>query len=212
MILLAIVAQVLPVKAVIPVHGVVQLGSNTSRAAVMLKDVDWRYVLWFALGSILGAVVGGQLVISLPLDLLRATLGLFILATIWSPSFTSKLASRKTLFVGGSLSTVLTMFVGATGPFVMMLIRAFDLPKMSLVATSAACLVLQHGLKIAVFGMLGFAFAPYLPLIVLMVASGFIGTLVGRKLLIKIDEPRFQRWLNIILSLLAVRLLLVALY
>jgi len=208
--MLATMAQLIPVKAIIPVHGVVQLGSNTGRALVMLKDVHWHTLFYFALGSILGAIIGGQLVVSLPIDLLRAILGLFILFAVWGPKFVSKLANAKTLLIGGVLSTFLTMFIGATGPFVLAMIRAFNFDRLTLVATSAACLVLQHALKVLAFGALGFAFAPYLPLIILMILSGFIGTIVGRKLLIKIDEQQFRRWLNIMLTVLALRLIYIA--
>ena len=211
LLMLAAMAQLIPIKAIIPIHAVVQLGSNSGRALLMFKDVQWPLVLWFFLGCILGALVGGQLVISLPIDLLRAMLGLFILLTVWRPRFATKFASHKNLFIGAALSTFLTMFIGATGPIVLAILRAFNLTRLSLVATSAACLVIQHALKVLVFGALGFAFAPYLLLIMLMVCSGFVGTIIGKKLLIKINEQRFQYWLNIILSALALRLLWIAL-
>lgn len=211
MLMLAAIAQLLPVKAIIPIHGVVQLGSNAGRSLVMLKNVHWHSLFWFAIGSALGAVLGGQLVINLPIDALRVVLGLFILFTVWGPRLTTRFANNKSLFFGGILSTFLTMFIGATGPFVLALIRAFDLNRLKLVATSAACLVLQHALKVITFGMLGFVFAPYMSLIILMILSGFIGTIIGKKLLIKIDEKRFQFWLNMILSFFALRLLLIAL-
>jgi uncharacterized membrane protein YfcA len=158
-------------------------------------------------------------VISLPTNLLQASLGGFILLTVWGPqiwhtnllsnsSLFNSFANSKSLLIGGLASTFLTMFVGATGPLVLATIRLFKLNRLNLVATSAACLVLQHALKILIFGLLGFAYSPYFLLILLMICSGFIGTLIGRKLLIKADEQRFQAWLNIILSALALRLIL----
>jgi len=212
MLLLTVMAQLIPVNAIIPVHGVVQLGSNTGRAILMLKDVYWRYLLWFALGCVLGALMGGQVVVSLPVDLLRAVLGLFILFSVWGPGIVTQLANNKTLFFGGMLSTFLTMFIGATGPFVLAMVRAFNLNRLNLVATSAACLVLQHALKVFVFGILGFTFAPYFSLILLMVGSGLAGSIIGKRLLISIDEQRFRQWLNVILSCLALRLIWLTLF
>jgi uncharacterized membrane protein YfcA len=212
MLMLAALSQLVPVKAIIPIHGIVQLGSNTGRALLMVKDVHWYHVLWFSLGGVFGAALGGHVVVSLPIDTLRIMLGLFILLSVWAPSLSTTFATKQSLFFGGAFSSFLTMFIGATGPFVLAMIRAFKLNSLSLVATSAACLVLQHALKVFTFFVLGFAFAPYLSLIVLMVASGVIGTIIGKRLLIEIDEKRFQYWLNIILSLLALRLLLVAVF
>ena len=209
--MLAVLAQVLPVKAIIPVHGLVQLGSNTGRALIMLAHVHWGLFCWFALGSIIGALVGGQLVISLPIKILQLLLGGFILFTTWGPRFVTQRSDKPTLIVGGLVSTFLTMFVGATGPFVIAVLRAFRLSREALVANGAAFLVLQHALKVLVFGLLGFAFHSYMPLIILMVASGFVGTLIGRRVLLKIDEAVFQEILNVVLTALALRLVIVAL-
>jgi len=205
--MLAMIAQLLPAQAIIPIHGAVQLGSNTGRALVMFKDVRWDIFVWFCAGSIIGAVAGGNVVINLPIELIRGLLGGFILFTIWGPNTINIVSNRSTLAIGGLISTFLTMFVGATGPFVILMYRALQLGKLQLVATSAVSLIVQHALKVAVFGLLGFAFSSYLSLLILMISSGFVGTLIGKNILLSIDEQRFKWWLNIILSILALRLL-----
>ena len=53
--LLAIMAIVMPPAAIIPVHGMVQLGSNLSRASMTLRHINLRLILWFAPGALLGA-------------------------------------------------------------------------------------------------------------------------------------------------------------
>jgi len=209
-VLLAVMAQFMPVQTLIPVHGVVHTGSNFGRALVMWRDVRWDLLRWFLAGCLLGAVVGGNLVVSLPKNVLRGVLGIFILYSVWGPSLKLAKSGKHLLAGGGVLSTILTMFVGATGPFVVAFLRAFKLPSLELVATSAVCMVTQHLLKVLVFGLLGFVFAPYIHLIVFMIASGFLGTLVGRTLLLKIDERKFQLVLNSILTLLALRLIFTA--
>jgi len=157
-------------------------------------------------------VIGGQIVVSLPVDLLRGLLGGFILFSVWGSallkrSIDSRFANSKSLTIGGLLSTVLTMFVGATGPFVIAILKPFKLAPKILVATNAVCLVVQHLLKIVVFGFLGFVFTPYIPLIVLMMISGFVGTIIGRNILLNLNQKAFETGLNIILSLLGLRLL-----
>jgi uncharacterized membrane protein YfcA len=57
-----------------------------------------------------------------------------------------------------------------------------------------------------VFGVLGFSFAPYAHLLVLMLASGLLGTLLGKHLLVRMGERWFRPILNAILLLLAARL------
>ena len=209
-------AQVIPVKAIIPVHGVIQLGSNFGRAMMLMPQLNWHLAAWFLLGSLIGAVVGGQIVVSLPVTILKVTLGVFILYSVWGPKLLgSKLSglsgNTRGLIGGGFLSTLLTMFVGATGPFVIAILRSFELTRTALVSTTAACMVIQHLLKIIVFGLLGFVFSPYALLIILMILSGFLGTFLGTKILVKVDEKKFRQGLNILLSVLALRLIFSAL-
>jgi len=75
------------------------------------------------------------------------------------------------------------------------------------VAMHALFMATQHFLKAVVFGFLGFNFQPWIILIILMMLSGFLGTLVGRFVLFKMNENLFTNLLNIVLFLLAVRLI-----
>ena len=54
--------------------------------------------------------------------------------------------------------------------------------------------------------MLGFAFGPYVPLLVGLIASGFAGTGAGRLVLNRLPERVFRIGLKAILTLLALRL------
>ena len=58
-------------------------------------------------------------------------------------------------------------------------------------------MTVQHGLKIVVFGLAGFAFWDWLPLIAAMIASGFLGTVYGTRLLDRLPEESFRRWFRI---------------
>ena len=72
--MIAFLAMLLPPIALIPIHEVVQLGSNGGRVAIMAKDVSWRPILPFTIGAIIGAGLGGAVVVQL-------ALGIFI---IWA--------------------------------------------------------------------------------------------------------------------------------
>jgi uncharacterized membrane protein YfcA len=68
-------------------------------------------------------------------------------------------------------------------------------------------MTVQHGFKVAVFIVLGFAFAPWLALLAAMIAGGFLGTLVGRAVLLRLPERTFAIIFKSVLTLLALRLL-----
>ena len=205
-VLLAVMAALVPVAAVIPVHGAVQIGSNAGRTAIMLVHVQWKILLPFVLGAVGGASLGGLTVVQLPAPVLKMGLACFILWSVWRPK--SSAAGQVAVIVTGAFSSFLTMFFGATGTFVSVMVKTLKLDRMQHVATHSACMVTQHVIKIVVFGLLGFAFKPYLGLIIAMVLSGFVGTIIGKQFLLKMNDVLFHRVLAIILTILAIRLLL----
>ncbi|WP_434362226.1 sulfite exporter TauE/SafE family protein [Parasalinivibrio latis] len=203
--LVAAMASILPTSAVIPVHGVVQLGSNVGRFAVMRKYVRYSVLGWFLAGSLLGAALGGSIVVSLPEHLLKLILGSFILLVNWFPvSFPLRKVGMVSI---GALSNFISMFVGAPGPFLIATIRRNFPDRKELLGTMAAFMSIQHALKAAIFGFLGFTMTEWLPLIGIMITTGFLGTLTGRSLLEKISDKRYGITIKWVLTALAIRLI-----
>jgi uncharacterized membrane protein YfcA len=165
-------------------------------------------ILPFAAGGILGALAGGSVVTDLPEALLKTVLAVFIIVLTWVKLPPLPAAKSPLVFaVGGAVSTALTMFIGATGPLVAALMaKAFD-TRQQVVANSAVAMAIQHVLKVAVFGALGFNLAPWLPLALAMIASGYLGTMIGAGLLENMDEARFRFWFRIGVTALAAELL-----
>lgn len=204
--MLAIMGFGLPVQSLIPVHGCVQLGSNISRAFVQRAHIDRQFIVIFAAGAIIGGVIGGLLVTDLPDLWLKLVIAAFILYSAWAPN--ARFSAHPLLVpLGGVASTILTMFVGATGPFVAALINAVRTDKLQIVATHGACMTLQHGLKIGIFIMLGFDFLPFLPLLGAILVAGFLGTLLGTKWLHTMQDAAFRRAFKLLLTALALLLI-----
>ena len=53
--LLVLMASWLPPAAIIPVHGMIQLGSNSGRAVLTRHHIDWKVIAAFAPGVLAGA-------------------------------------------------------------------------------------------------------------------------------------------------------------
>lgn len=206
-IMLAAMASLMPPAAVIPLHGVIQLGSNAGRALILRHAVDRKVLAWFALGALVGAALGGSVVITLPPGVLELILGLFILYSVWGPSFRQLRIADRGFALVGVATTFVTMFVGGTGPLVAAFVNPDRFGKEATVATHGACMTIQHGFKVAVFIALGFAFAPWLVLLALMIAAGFLGTLAGRAVLLELPEKTFRCVFRTVLTLLALRVL-----
>lgn len=202
--MLGMLAILLPAAAIIPVHGLVQLGSNAGRLSLMLEHVQRAVLPAFVTGAVVGVIFGGAMVVQLPAGMIQLGVGLFIL---WSVFLRPPAFLRRSAGLTGVFSSFLTMFFGGTGPFVATFVKAQGLGRMQHVATHAALMTVQHLLKILVFGLLGFAFAQWIGFVALLIVAGFLGTVAGRYVLARIDEKRFALFLNLVLTVLALRLI-----
>lgn len=203
LLLIGVMSLVMPAAAIVPVHGVLLLGSNTGRAAVLHRFIDRKIVVSFATGAIFGAIVGGLIVTNLPTGMLRLFIAGFILFTQWGPKI-SLPTGRQAVRITGFFSVILSLFVGATGPFITSLLAAIPrFERRQLIGTAAGCLTVQHGLKVGVFGLGGFQFVPWAGLIIVALLAGFAGTLMGTTLLGRMPEALFRRILKAVLTVMA---------
>lgn len=205
--LIAIMANLMPPLALVPVHGIVQLGSNAGRAFVQRHHIDPAIALWFAAGAILGAFSGGYIAVNLPAPWLRLGIAFFVLWTVWGRVPRLAHARKQAMGIAGFLATGLSMFFGATGPIGGSVLFTLGLTRHQFVANQAATALIMHICKITVFGFLGFAFAPWLGLIALMIVSGFAGTLAGSRLLGRMREETFKKGFKLVMTLLALNLI-----
>ncbi|MBX3530514.1 MAG: sulfite exporter TauE/SafE family protein [Rhizobiaceae bacterium] len=205
--MLALMGLFVPVAALIPVHGAVQLGSNSGRAWVQRAHVRRDIFLPFAIGSVIGATIGAFVVIQLPDAVMKLVLGLFILAITWTRIPGMERIGRAGLAAASVILSVLSMLLGATGPLLNAVLAQFMAgDRKALVATHAATMTVQHFLKVVVFGIAGFAFASWLPLVAAMIASGYLGTIYGSKLLDRMPQQAFSFWFKVLISVLAIDL------
>jgi uncharacterized membrane protein YfcA len=208
--MLVAMASIMPALAVIPVHGAVQAGSNGGRAWMLREHINWSIFKYFLIGSVIGAAAASQVVVALPRDVLRLILGLFVLYIVWGPKPKTREIGDIAYIPVGIGTTFASMFVGATGLLIGAFMPPGKLGRMTTVSMQAVCAMLQHALKILVFGMLGFAFWEWVPLVIAMIATGFLGTFTGKTLLERIPEKAFGYLFKGLLTILSIRLISLA--
>lgn len=206
--LLATLSLVMPAAAIIPVHGLVQFGTNGNRALMLWRHIHWRTLLWFAPGAVLGAGLASLFLMELSLPLLQLAIACFILYLCWGPRLPKLLLGDRSTLVAGLLTTFISHFVGATGPLVAAFIKQKHADqRQTSVATFAATMVLQHAPKAVVYGAAGFVFSEWLGLVALMILAGALGTRLGLMQLARLTDRRFTLLFNTVLTLLCLRLL-----
>jgi len=205
--LLAVMATIVPATALIPAHGLVQVGSNLNRAVMTHRHTDWTMVRLFLAGAIAGAVIASFVVIQLPVQTIQYAVASFILYLVWGPKPGKLSLSKAGQTAAGGITTLISMFVGATGPLVAAIVHRHGMDKLATTATFAWCMSLQHLLKMAVFTVVGFAFQEWLWLLAAMILSGTVGSWLGLKLLNRVPAELFRQMFRWGITLLAFRLL-----
>jgi uncharacterized membrane protein YfcA len=116
---LAVLVITVPITAVVPLHSVVQLGSNTGRTVMMRPHVSstlfWRLLVGAVLGTLLAAPFSAFWLNEVQLTLLLAA---FTLLVTWLPLPAVKTQSLKNHTVFGTGISFIGVFVSATGPLV----------------------------------------------------------------------------------------------
>ena len=205
MMLLIFMSGYFPVSVLIPLHGCVQLVSNSTRVWLFRKNIHRSLTLSFLVGVILGAIISSRWAVAIPEDPTKIAIAIFILVFTWLPKFKSKFKLPFSLlgFVASSLSLIL----GATGPLIAPFFLGRNLTKQQIVGTKAICQMQIHMAKILLFGFLGFSFSKYWVIVVSMSAAVYFGTRFGKAILSKIPEKYFKIVFKLVITFFALRIL-----
>lgn len=205
LLLLLIMANIVPVSVLIPLHGLAQLGSNANRMVMVRNAIQWPVVAYFAMGCAVGVCIAALILIQLPLAFLQLSIAVFVLLMVWGVKPKKRDLPKPLRVLAGAITGFLTMFVGATGPLVASIIYSQRVDKHQIVASFAACMTAQHSMKIIAFLLVGYSFYEYIPIILMMILAGAFGTWLGLKVLNRMNNEYFSWWFKLFLSLLALR-------
>ena len=212
MMLIAFMPGLLPAAAIVPVHGAVQLFANTSRALFGWRDLQWKYVLAFVAGGILGGLLAALVRREINLEYTPLLIAAYILYTVWGPTLDLNVPPRGEFVSIGLIQTALSMIVGATGPMSTAALLRQGLQRDALVVTGALMTTFSHLIKIVLFAILGFAFVSYWKIILGMSIAVIAGAYLGTQLRYRIPELRFKLMLKWLLTLLALRMIYLTFY
>lgn len=211
--LLAAMLLFLPPLVAIPLHGVIQLASNGSRAWIQRSHVDRGILLRFGILLLPMGALGIGLAQELPEAVVRSAIGVFVLLATWAPGMLllgalPERIDRGRRFLGlGAAAGFLNVTIGATGPLIAPFFLNLGLDRRALVGTNAGCQMLGHLAKILLFGLVGFAYEEHLPLLVGAIVAVIAGTWLGSRILDRVSERFFTILYRGVLSLIAIRLI-----
>lgn len=219
LILLLVIAQFVAPTVAIPIQGAIQLVSNGSRASLLRREISWPVVGWAVVLMFPATLLGVALATSLPEDIVRFGLAIFVLVLAWRPELIKPAEAEprpaseaKGLLVGiGAASGFLNATVGASGPVTSPFVRAVTVSHKSFVATAAAMQVLAHVSKLIGFSASGWSITDHAGMIGVGIVGVVVGSWIGTRLLDRISAEGLDRLFKIVLTVLALRLLITAL-
>jgi uncharacterized membrane protein YfcA len=142
-------------------------------------------------------------------DWLNVTVGLFILISVLPIRMKPKGEPRlKTFMILGGLSGFLGVFVGAVGPLVMPFFNRLKIERQGMLSTkSAGQTLLQLSKIIAFSGAGGVDFLQLKDNVLILILASLVGVGLSIPVSRKISDAKFDLILNVLLGLIAVKIL-----
>lgn len=213
LIFVGILASFVDVAYVIPLHAALMVVSNGSRIVLFLKHINWRIVGFYSLGLLPGSVAGIYIFKLLPKELVKLMIGIFIIAAVMTPLKPSKNRIGDKLFVlVGLLAGFFGIFFGASGPITAPFYIRRGIIKENFIATKAACQIIDHLVKVPLFGFIGINILPYWDIILYLSLAVILGTLIGKRLVKRLSEKAFVSIFKFVLIAIAIRLIVLQLF
>ncbi|MEZ4753581.1 MAG: sulfite exporter TauE/SafE family protein [Bdellovibrionota bacterium] len=206
-ILISVMPGFVPLQALIPIHGVVQLASNSSRVAFGFRHIRFDLIRKYLIGAVIGVALGAPCVLYFPFDILPLVLGVFVLFIAWVPL--PKVHDSKYLIpILGFIQVFLSLFVGVAGLVASAFLFHQKLKKDDLVITLASFATLTHLLKIVVYGFLGLFTISHFYFAITVAIAAILGSWAGTHLRGKVPERFFRPVFKSLVIILGLRLII----
>jgi uncharacterized protein len=170
--------------------------------------INKKILLIFGIPSVILTVVGALLVSYISQSLLELILGLFLLAysiaSLIKPNFKFKSSNRNAI-IGGSVSGFFAGLIGTGGALRSAFLTSFKLKKNVYLATAAAVALAVDITRIPIYfgsGFLNSSLYIYIPLLFVV---AIIGSYIGKKVVDKIPQKFFNKFVLSIIALASLK-------
>lgn len=195
-ILLPIAHQLFDYRTAIILVAIYHIFGNTSRLALTYQHWDKRIFILFGIPSVIATVIGVFLVDYFDPAVLKLILGLvltlFALYSLWKPAF--HIAATPMIGrIGGALSGFTAGLIGTGWVLRGAFMTFFWLAKERYIATIASIALLVDFTRIPLYFSQGFLSREYLPLIPVLFLIAWIGSYIGKQLVLKIPTEILRK-------------------
>jgi len=211
MVLLPVALLFFDAKSALFLVACFHLFGNLFKVRLFLRSIDKRVAFYFGLPSVIFAFVGAMLVSRVPVDSLRTWVAIFIIVfalySFIKPYFRLP-ETNLTAIIGGSLSGFMAGLIGLGGAIRSTFLIAFELPKEAYVGTAALIALVIDLTRVPTYWLTNVV-PPgnYYQLLLLLIITAFVGTRIGKVLLVKLDQSTFRKIVLVMLLVVGIKLL-----
>ena len=194
---MAVLISIMSTGPAMVLHGLIQFISNSYRAVLNRKAIQWRIISVFLIGAI--AALCGLASISFVPNEATALIALGLL-----PFIAAGLPNRLALDISrpympilvGLIVVPVNVLTGVGGPILDIFFQRVLLTRHQVVATKAVIQALAHTTKIIYFGVLVGSTQnwPNAPLLFCAFFLTVIGTIAGKRVLDNLNDKAFFAW------------------
>lgn len=193
LLVLAVGSHILLVKETIALATVLFAASTSAKTIVFGKHIDWRMTGFMALAILPFAFAGASLMVHMPTDVLKRSLGamilLYIIFTRFKPFSALKICTFE-LLVGSASYGFVSGLLGSGNIIKVIIFREMSISKEAFVGAMAAASVLSNLAKLTAY------------------TQSALAVFIGRRILQAMDGSHFETGLQITLAVSAAGLLI----
>ena len=182
------------VREAVPILTIAQLVGNGSRVWFNRSDVHRPVVLWYSLGAVPCALLGGLLFATAPLPWLSRGVGGFLVTVFLYRRLGRRSYPRvpgRAFWMVGAVASMLSALVGSTGPLTAPFFLSCGLAGGAYIGTEAAATVITHVFKLIAYGGRGILQAQVLLTGLLLAPVMVLGSLIGKRVLDRLSQDVF---------------------
>ena len=182
-------------REAVPIMAVASIMANASRVAVWWREVNWPAVAAYSLPAVPAAALGAATLLTLPVGVVEAVLGVFFIAMIpmrrWMAARQWTLRLPHLALVGAVIGFI-TGIVVSTGPINAPFFLAHGLVKGAYLSTEALGSLAVYLAKAATFRSLGAL--PWDAVVKGLIIGSTItvGSFIAKRFVLKLDADKFR--------------------
>ncbi len=201
-----------PVHQTILFIAIIHWFENIWRMILFRSGFNLKLLLQFGIPAIIASIIGAHASIKMPEEILIRMLGIFLLTyaifIILKPKTRLRVKARTSI-TGGIFSGFFAGIIGLGGAIRAAFLAAYNLPKISYIFSSNAISMLIDSSRLPIYMFNGTSLSKtFFWSAMLFIPFSLVGTIIAKKLAIKIPQEYFRLIVTVFLGLAGLKFLL----